>query len=153
METPVVKVALIGAGHVGSAVAALLQDDNRVDMLVDAAGARLELVAVAVRDATKSRPAIPTALITNDAQSLAESDAVDILVEVAGGVDPTRSFIESALRRGTTVVTANKALMASDGTELVRLAQKHRTDLFYEGAVAGGIPILRALRTSLAGTS
>src|SRR5665811_521682 len=97
METPVVRVALIGAGNVGTAVAALLRDENRMDMLVDAAGARLELVAVAVRDAEKSRPGIPLELVTADAQALAESDAIDVLVEVAGGVEPTRSFIEAAL--------------------------------------------------------
>jgi homoserine dehydrogenase len=151
MGTPVVRVALIGAGTVGAELVGLLRDEQRVDMLVDAAGARLDLVAVAVRDAQRSRPGLPAELVTTDARATAQRDDVDILVELAGGVEGTVDLIEGALTRGTTVVTANKALMAARGTELVQLARAHGADLFYEGAVAGGIPILRALRTSLAG--
>ena len=151
METPVVRVGLIGAGTVGSPLIGLLLDSNRVEMLVDAAGARLELVAVAIQDLARDRPGIPRELLIDDAASLAERSDIDILVEVAGGVESTRTLLEAALRQGTSVVTANKALMAAHGTELVQMARLHHTDLFYEGAVAGGVPILRALRTSLAG--
>ncbi len=142
---------MIGAGTVGLPLAGLLLDANRVEMLVDAAAARIELVAVCVRDANKPRPGVPAELLVTDAMATATRDDIDVLVEVAGGVDGTRELIEAALARGTTVVTANKALMAAVGSELIDLAQKNGADLFYEGAVAGGIPILRALRTSLAG--
>ena len=151
MTTPVIRVGVIGAGFVGSAFIGLLLDDLRHDALVDAATASLELVAVAVRDLDKEHPGIPRALLTNDAAGLAESGDIDILVEVAGGLEPTRSYIESALSRGVSVVTANKALMAARGTALARLGHEHGADLFYEGAVGGAVPILRALRTSLAG--
>ena len=151
MTTPVIRVGVIGAGFVGSAFIGLLLDDLRHDALVDAATASLELVAVAVRDLDKDHPGIPTALLTNDAAGLAASGDIDILVEVAGGLEPTRSYIEAALSRGVSVVTANKALMAARGTALARLGHEHGADLFYEGAVGGAVPILRALRTSLAG--
>ena len=151
METAVVKVGLIGAGTVGSSLAQLLLDANRVDMLIDAAGARLELVTVAVRDQSKPRAGIPSELLSDDAAFVAGHAPIDVLVEVMGGVEETRGLIEAALRRGVTVVTANKALMAAAGTELVQLAYANGADLYYEGAVAGGIPILRALRTSMAG--
>ncbi len=151
MDTPVVRVALVGAGTVGAELVGLLRDEKRVDMIVDAAGARLELVGVAVRDGSKDRGGIPRELITTDALALATRDDVDVLVEVAGGVEAMRPVLEAALAKHTAVVTANKALMASAGTDLVQRARDSGVDLFYEGAVAGGIPILRALRTSLAG--
>ena len=151
MTTPVIRVGVIGAGFVGSAFIGLLLDQQRHDALVDAATASLELVAVAVRDLEKDHPGIPRSLVTDDAAGLAASGDIDILVEVAGGLEPTRSYIESALSRGVSVVTANKALMAARGTALARLGHEHGADLFYEGAVGGAVPILRALRTSLAG--
>lgn len=90
-------------------------------------------------------------MITGDAAALSASADIDILVELMGGVEPARGYIEAALRRGVSVVTANKALMAEAGTALATLAHENSADLFYEAAVGGGIPILRALRTSLAG--
>src|SRR5487761_2249411 len=151
MDEPVIRVGVIGAGFVGSALVELLGDPSRHVALVDAATAPIELVGVAVRDASKARPGIDAALLTTDAQSLCEREDLDILVELAGGIEPARTYIETALRRGVSVVTANKALMADSGTALARLAHENGADLFYEAAVGGGIPILRALRSSLAG--
>jgi homoserine dehydrogenase len=151
MHKPVIRVGVIGAGFVGSALVQLLTDTSRHVALVDAATAPIEVVGVAVTDATKDRPGIPPELITTDAQELSAHRDIDILVEVAGGIEPARTYIENALRRGVSVVTANKALMAEAGTALAQLAHENSADLFYEAAVGGGIPILRALRTSLAG--
>ena len=145
------RVALIGAGNVGGAVAQLLLDSQRVEMLIDAAGATLELVAIGVRDVEKERAGVPRSLLTNDISALTTRDDIDVLVETAGGVEAMRDHLRTALCHGQSVVTANKALMAAHGTELVQLGRDNQTDLFYEGAVAGGVPILRALRTSLAG--
>jgi len=143
-------VGVVGAGYVGGALVALLSDPSRHEALVDAATAPLELVGVAVRDGVRARAGVDPALLTTDVEKLIASD-LDILVEVAGGVEPARTYVESALKRGVSVVTANKALMAESGTELAQLAHEHGADLLYEAAVGGAIPILRALRSSLAG--
>jgi homoserine dehydrogenase len=151
MSTPVVRVGVIGAGFVGSALLELLSDPSRTVALVDAATATLEVVAVAVNDSSKARPGISPELLTSDGAALAARRDLDILVEVVGGLEPARSYIETALRNGVSVVTANKSLVAQCGTALAQLAHENSADLFYEAAVGGGIPILRSLRTSLAG--
>jgi homoserine dehydrogenase len=151
VNKPVVRVGIIGAGNVGGALVEFLSDESRRDALLDAATGPIELVGVAVRDAAKRRKGIPKNLLTTDVAGLLANDDLDILVELAGGIKPARVYIETALRHGVSVVTANKALMAECGTELAQLAHQNGADLFYEAAVGGGIPILRALRTSLAG--
>jgi len=150
METPVVRVGVIGGGFVGTALVQLLSDPSRYGALVDGATAPLELVGVAVRDKNKPHPGIDEALLTTDIDGLI-SNNLDVLVEVAGGVEPCRTYLEAALKLGVSVVTANKALMAESGTQLAQLADENGADLFYEAAVGGAIPILRALRSSLAG--
>ena len=151
MANPVVRVGVIGAGFVGAALVDILLDPTRRVALVDAATAELELVGVAVRDARRERPGVPPELVRADARTLAAEADIDVLVELAGGVDAAGEYVEAALGRGVSVVTANKALMAKRGTALARLAHAHGADLFYEAAVGGAVPILRALRTSLAG--
>lgn len=145
-----IRVGVIGAGFVGGALINLLQDPSRQIALVDAATGELELVGVVVRDVAKPRVGIDPGLLRDNVEALLD-EGVDVLVEVAGGVEPTRHYLELALRRGVSVVTANKALMAECGTYLAALAHENGADLFYEAAVGGAIPILRALRTSLAG--
>lgn len=145
-----IRVGVIGAGFVGGALINLLQDPSRQIALVDAATGELELVGVVVRDVAKPRVGIDSGLLRDNVEALLD-EGVDVLVEVAGGVEPTRHYLELALRRGVSVVTANKALMAECGTYLAALAHENGADLFYEAAVGGAIPILRALRTSLAG--
>ena len=144
-------MGVIGAGNVGRAVVELLSDASRREALEDAATTSVEVVGVAVRDASISRPGVDPGLITTDALGLAGRGDLDILVELAGGIEPARTYIETALDHGVSVVTANKALMAECGTALARRAHDHGADLFYEAAVGGAVPILRALRTSLAG--
>ena len=151
MDTPHVRLGVIGAGFVGRAFLEMVADPSRQIALVDAANATLEVVGVAVRDTSRVRDGLDPNLLVDDPLALASREDVDVLVEVAGGVEPTREWIEAALRRGASVVTANKALMAQCGTELAALADAGGADLLYEAAVAGGIPIIRALRTSLAG--
>ena len=151
MDTPHVRLGVIGAGFVGRAFLEMVADPSRQIALVDAANATLEVDGVAVRDTSRVRDGLDPNLLVDDPLALASREDVDVLVEVAGGVEPTREWIEAALRRGASVVTANKALMAQCGTELAALADAGGADLLYEAAVAGGIPIIRALRTSLAG--
>jgi homoserine dehydrogenase len=151
MNSAKIRVGIIGAGFVGGALVSLIEDESRHIALVDAAMGSIEIVGVAVRDATKTREGIDPSLLTTDAMALASRDDIDILVELAGGVEPARSYVEAALSRGVSVVTANKALIAAHGTQLAQLANKNNADLFYEAAVGGAVPILRSLRTSLAG--
>ncbi|MGZ4442695.1 MAG: homoserine dehydrogenase [Nocardioidaceae bacterium] len=144
------KLALLGCGSVGSQVVRLLHE--QADDLTARVGAPIELVGVAVRRPDAQRDAdVPTELLTTDAAGLVSRGDVDLVVEVIGGIEPARSLILSALENGASVVTANKALLAEDGSTLFEAAEKAGRDLYYEAAVAGAIPILRPLRESLAG--
>jgi homoserine dehydrogenase len=143
-----VRVALLGAGVVGSQVVRLLTQ-QRHD-LASRIGAPLELVGVAVRRPHK-HPEVPADLLTTDAAALVARDDVDVVVEVMGGIEPTRGLLLTALRRGASVVTANKALLADDGPALYEAADAAGADLYFEAAVAGAIPLIRPLRESLAG--
>jgi homoserine dehydrogenase len=151
MDSSHVRIGVIGAGFVGAAFVRSVLDPERSIAILDAATAHLDIVGVAVRDVSKTREGVPPELLTDDALGLVRRDDVDIVVELAGGIEPAKTLIETALRRGATVVTANKALMAEHGTALASLAHECGADLLYEAAVAGAIPILRALRSSLAG--
>jgi homoserine dehydrogenase len=141
-------VALLGGGTVGASVARLLLESAKD--LEERVGAPVVLTAVAVRDAGKPRPGVPADLVTADAAGVAASGA-DIVVEVMGGIEPARTLILAAMAAGSSVVTANKALLAADGASLYEAAQRNGVDLYFEAAVAGAIPLLRPLRESLAG--
>ena len=143
-----IRIALIGAGTVGSKVASLMLEQS--EDLEARSGAPLVLVGVGVKDASKSRPGIPKELITSDVPGLLAKD-IDIVVEVMGGIEPARTHILDAMSRGISVVTANKELLARDGATLAAAAEKNNVDLYYEASVAGAIPILRPLRESLVG--
>lgn len=147
--TDVLNVALLGGGTVGSHVARLIADN--ADDLAARAGARLNLVGVAVRDTAKVRDGIDSSLLTDDALGLVSQADIDIVIEVMGGHEPTKQLIAAAMANGASVVSANKALISSDGAELHALADQYGVDLYYEAAVAGAIPLLRPLRESLVG--
>jgi homoserine dehydrogenase len=145
-----VRVALLGCGVVGSQVARLLQEQARD--LEARVGAPVELVGVAVRRLALARDVdLPEHLFTTDAEGLVARGDIDVVVEVIGGIEPARTLILSALEHGASVVSANKALLAEDGSTLFAAADRAGRDLYYEAAVAGAIPIVRPLRESLAG--
>jgi homoserine dehydrogenase len=145
-----VRVGLLGCGNVGGALAELLV--ARQDDIAARTGIRLELVGIAVTDVDRPRHAtIPVELFGNNAAELAVRPDVDIVVELIGGLHPAQELIESALRAGKPVVTANKTVLAVSGAELADIAAVHGVDLLYEAAVAGAIPVIRPLRESLAG--
>ena len=147
---PTVRVALLGCGNVGSALAEILL--TRAEDVADRTGIRLELVGIAVADPTKPRaPVIDLGLIGTDAAGLVARDDVDVVVELIGGLHPAHELVETALRNGKPVVTGNKALLAVAGAELAEVAATAGVDLLYEAAVAGAIPVIRPLRESLAG--
>ncbi|MEY4312477.1 MAG: hypothetical protein RLZZ571_1247 [Actinomycetota bacterium] len=142
------SVVLLGGGTVGAAVARLLVE--QAEDFTARVGSQVELKGVAVRDASKKRAGIDLKLITTDAAGLAASGA-DIVIELIGGIEPAKTLIETAIKNGSSVVTANKALLAAHGAHLHKLAEEKGVDLFYEAAVAGAIPLIRPLRESLAG--
>jgi len=143
------KVGMLGCGNVGSQIARLLVA-NRAD-LASRAGAQLELVKVAVKDIKAKREGISPSLLTDDPYSIVNDPAIDLIIEVIGGISPAKELILAAFKNGKSVVTANKALLANEGSALYQAAGEANVDLYYEAAVAGAIPILRPLRESLVG--
>jgi len=142
------RIALLGAGSVGSQVARLLIE-NKAE-LAARVGAELELVGVVVRDIEKAvKAGVPKNLLTTSAEEVILS--ADIVIEVMGGIEPARTYILQALNSGSDVITANKALLATHGTELFDAAEQVGAQLYFEAAVAAAIPIIRPLRESLAG--
>jgi len=115
-------------------------------------GVPLEVARVAVRDLTKDRGLpLPANCFTDDAESVVGDPDVDIVVEVIGGIEPARSLIVDALMAGKPVVTANKELLGTHGRALFETAEGAGVDFLFEASVAGGIPLMRPLRESLAG--
>jgi homoserine dehydrogenase len=150
VERKPLKVAMLGCGVVGSQVYRLLTEQSAD--LQQRAGAPLQVVGVAVREPDRPRQvAVDPELLTTDGAELVSRPDVDIVIELIGGIEPARTLLLSALKAGKSVVTANKALVATDRAVLHRTAQEARADLYYEAAVAGAIPLLRPLRESLAG--
>ncbi len=144
------RIAVLGAGVVGSQVAALLIAHR--DELEQRVGAGLEISGIAVRDLARPRAAdLPRELLTDDAESLILGS--DIVIELMGGIEPARTLVLQALTSGADVITANKALLATHGPELFDTAEQLGAQLYYEAAVGGAIPIIRPLRDSLAGDS
>ncbi|MBI3648132.1 MAG: homoserine dehydrogenase [Actinobacteria bacterium] len=144
------RVGILGCGNVGAALVRLLFEHG--DDIAMRAGCRLEVARVAVRDAGRDRhlPLDPDAF-TTDAASIVDDPGIDIVCELLGGVEPARALILRALGNGKPVVTANKELLANHGRELFDAQEAAGADLYFEAAVAGGIPLIRPLKESLAG--
>ncbi|MGN6472865.1 MAG: homoserine dehydrogenase [Mycobacteriales bacterium] len=144
------KVAMLGCGVVGSEVVRLI--DAHAEDLQHRIGAPVEIAGIAVRRPQRARDvAVDPSLFTTDSAALVAREDIDVVIEVIGGIEPARSLLITALERGASVVTANKALLAEDGSTLYDAAERGNTDLYCEASVAGAIPLLRPLRESLAG--
>jgi homoserine dehydrogenase len=145
-----VRIGVLGCGNVGAAFIRLVS--QQADMIAARTGVRLEVTTVAVRNISRDRDVeLPEGVLTRDSHALVEDPAIDLVVEVIGGIEPARELILTALRHGKPVVTANKELLANIGAELFSAADEAGVDLLFEAAVAGGIPLVRALRESLRG--
>jgi len=145
-----VGVGLLGLGTVGTAVARRLIGEW--ELLGERAGATPVLRCIAVRDVARSRGIdLKNARLVGDPQAVIADPAVAIVVEAMGGTDPATALIESALRAGKTVVTANKAVIAASGPHLSALAAEHGAHLYFEASVGAGLPIVGLLRGSLLG--
>ena len=147
-STPPVNVGLIGLGTVGSQVAERLLSWG--PQLSRRAGVELCLKRVLVRDVAKRRSIeISPDLLTANPAEVLEDRSVEVLIEVAGGDEPMRSYIEQAIQAGKHVITANKVVMAKHGPELLDQAAERNVDVYFEAAVGGGIPLISAFRTDL----
>jgi homoserine dehydrogenase len=148
MNEKPIGVAVLGLGNVGSQVVRIIEES--AEDLTARIGAPLVLRGVGVRRVADDR-GVPEDMLTSDIEELVSRDDVDVVVEVMGPVEPARKAILSALEKGKSVVTANKALMAQSTGELAQAAEHAHVDLYFEAAVAGAIPVIRPLTQSLAG--
>ena len=143
MQNNTFSIAVLGAGNIGSAVLTRLQelDDNVL---------KLDLKKVLVSDTSKDR-GVSKDLLTDNFDDILNDDSIDLVIEVLGGVDPGKEYIKSLLQKGKAVITANKDIIADCGQELITLAEENNTCLYFEAAVAAGIPVLKPLIESLRG--
>ena len=143
MENKTFTVAVLGAGNIGSAVLSRLESlDN--DVL------NLELKKVLVQDTSKDR-GVSKDLLTDNFEDILNDESIDLVIELLGGVDPGQEYIKALLQKGKAVITANKDIIADCGEELIAIAQDNNTCLYFEAAVAAGIPVLKPLIESLRG--
>lgn len=143
-----VRIGMLGCGVVGGSVARLLLADT-VE-LSTRAGVKIELSRIAVRT-IRPHEGINPALFTTDPFSIVNDPEIDLIIEVMGGIEPARELIMTAIENHKSVVTANKALLASHGAEMFTAAYAKGEDIYYEASVAGAVPIIRPMRDSLAG--
>jgi len=143
------RVGLLGLGTIGTGVARILIEQQ--DLISRRLGKQVRLVAAADKDTTRDRGLdLSGVRMCNDAAEIVAADDVDLVVELIGGYEPARSFVQAALENGKHVVTANKALIAKHGDELFPLAVANGLQIGFEAAVGGGIPCMKALREGLA---
>ena len=143
MQNNTFSIAVLGAGNIGSAVLTRIQElDDKV--------LKLDLKKVLVSDTSKDR-GVREDLLTDNFDDILNDDSIDLVIEVLGGVDPGKEYIKSLLEKGKAVITANKDIIADCGQELITLAEENNTCLYFEAAVAAGIPVLKPLIESLRG--
>ena len=143
MQNNTFSIAVLGAGNIGSAVLTRIQElDDKV--------LKLDLKKVLVSDTSKDR-GVSEDLLTDNFDDILNDDSIDLVIEVLGGVDPGKEYIKSLLEKGKAVITANKDIIADCGQELITLAEGNNTCLYFEAAVAAGIPVLKPLIESLRG--
>ena len=148
MQQAALRIGLIGLGTVGAQVADRLVGHRAA--LRRRAGVDLELGRVLVRDPSRPRAVqLPAGMLTTDPADVLDDPAIDVVVEVAGGEEPARGFLERAIRHGKHVVTANKLVMAKHGPELLELAGEQNVDVYFEAAVGGGIPLISTFKVDL----
>ncbi|MGC9518059.1 MAG: homoserine dehydrogenase [Desulfuromonadaceae bacterium] len=143
-----IKVGLLGFGTIGTGVIKVIQSNAAI--MEQRLGTPVQLARVVDRDVTTDRGvALEPGVLSDDAQGLLTDPDIDVVIELIGGYEPARTFVLEALNNGKHVVTANKALLALHGEELLRAADENGVTLMFEAAVAGGIPILASIRENL----
>lgn len=143
-----INVGVLGLGVVGSGTVRILQENP--DAIAQRVGARVVVKKIAVRDVHKERAVqVDRSLLTADPNEVINDPEIDILAELIGGVEPAHDYVLRAIAAGKNIVTANKEMMAKAGHDLMEAAHAARKDFFLEGSVAGGIPIIAAMKESL----
>jgi homoserine dehydrogenase len=143
-----ISVGLIGFGNIGTGVVNALNRNG--ELIAQRIGAELKLVRIADVDTKRKRAAeYDPAILTADANAILDDPNIQIVIELVGGLEPARTFVEKALRAGKHVVTANKAMLANFGADLWQIADHHGVALLFEASVGGGIPIIRGLELGL----
>lgn len=149
MSQPI-GIGLAGFGTVGAGVYHNLARNG--DLIAQRSGARFEVRRIAVRDLKKARTiAAPAHLLTTNLDEIINDPSIRIVIELMGGIDVPLAFVKKAIQAGKIVITGNKALLAEHGKEIFQLAREHRAPVFYEAAVAGGIPIIKVAREAFVG--
>ena len=144
------RVGIAGLGTVGAGVVKILTQS--ASDIAGRCGRRIEIIAISVRNPSKDRGIPMPGRFVADPVALADAADIDVVVELMGGEgDPAHALVRRALERGKSVVTANKALLSRHGLELAAIAERSSVSLNFEGAVAGGIPIIKAIREALTG--
>ncbi len=143
-----IRIGILGFGTVGSGAFRMLEENR--DAITRKIGLPYEVTRIGIRDASKER-AVQKDFFTDDLDSIVNDPSIDVILELIGGTDPAGPLVETALRNGKHVITANKELIAKDGSRLVTMAKERLLDLHYEAAVGGGIPIVQPLKHQLAG--
>ena len=152
MSCSVLGIGLAGFGTVGSGVWKILEEHGRLIESRSQGSAAMEIRKIAVRDLSKKREGnTPAELFTTSLMEVVENPSVDIVVELIGGTEAAFDLVTKALKAGKPVVTGNKALLAERGTELFAISKETNTPIYFEAAVAGGIPIIKAVQQSLVG--
>lgn len=143
-----VDIAILGLGTVGQGVVKVLQ--NNLSVWENKCGAGINIKKVLIKNPDKKRDIeLPPDVVTTNWGEILSDPEIKVVVELMGGIEPARTYILEALKSGKNVVTANKDLLAEHGQELFELSSETGQDLFFEGSVAGGIPIIKPLKQSL----
>jgi homoserine dehydrogenase len=143
-----IKVGLLGFGTIGTGVVKVFQKNS--ELLESRLGVRLELARIVDLDTTTDRGVeLAPGLLTDDAHALLNDPEIKIVIELIGGYEPARTFVLQAIRNGKHVVTANKALLALHGDEILCAAEEAGVDVMFEAAVGGAIPVITAIKESL----
>ncbi len=150
MSNSPIRLGILGCGVVGEALVALIESQRQV--IASRTGIEIEIGAIAVSDISKERSEwVDVSMLSENPEDIVSSPDIDVIVELIGGIEPAQILVETALKNGKPVITANKELLSKEGPSLFRLADSKRVDLLFEAAVAGGVPLMRVLRESLIG--
>lgn len=143
-----ISLGLIGFGTIGTGVVKLLHDNH--DLIEKRLGAKLTLKKIADLDITSPRQVfVPRELLTDDVNDILNDPNISVVIELMGGYEPARSFLLEAMRKKKHVVTANKAMLATYGNEMFRVAEEEGVDIGFEASVGGTIPVIKTLKESL----